>query len=248
MMTHQNNESQAPSARYLPYKKTMSFIPRRLSAAQFDATIKFLRLSEKRSEAARRVMVNGESGIAVAAENDWTRNNVSNLVKQVWQQAVKLNLVVDPHINPAEVKQQRRLTQDQFDETCSHLRMTEDRVKAARLVLVLGQPAVTVAEDFQWSRANVSAVAKKVWDMAIQLGLVVDGDAPSDEVDDILPDGWDKRSFVAPVELLERWTLELSNYGTSPSVAAAPSPARRSTADRAVASTKKTPARNKAAR
>lgn len=66
----------------------MSKVMRRLTAAEFAAvrpTLILMKIAEPRIEAAHAVMVDGKSIVAVAREQGWTKQAVSNTVRRVWE-------------------------------------------------------------------------------------------------------------------------------------------------------------------
>ncbi|WP_321809029.1 TrfB-related DNA-binding protein [Burkholderia sp. BCC1993] len=66
----------------------MSKVMRRITAAEFAAvrpTLILMKIAEPRIEAARAVMVDGKSIVAVAREQGWTKQAVSNTVRRVWE-------------------------------------------------------------------------------------------------------------------------------------------------------------------
>ena len=70
----------------------MSFKSQRtVSAIEFDAVLPFLhKMGADRRDAARLVMVEGKSQTEVAEAYGWTRNNVSVIVKLVWNEIMRL--------------------------------------------------------------------------------------------------------------------------------------------------------------
>lgn len=60
---------------------------RRLTAHEFDRLLPYLTgLSEQRLGVARKVMVEGLPQQSLADEHGWTRNNVSMIVRRVWDE------------------------------------------------------------------------------------------------------------------------------------------------------------------
>lgn len=108
-------------------------------------------------------------------------------------------------------KSQRRLTAQQFEATLPFLRISPDRIEAARRSMVDGDRTDAVAEHYNWTRNAVSICVRKVWEVAERLRLERENWSAGG-VDEILPKGWEKRTFVAPVSLMGRWALELEVF------------------------------------
>jgi len=110
----------------------------------------------------------------------------------------------------------RRLSAADFDRATPYLRISKDRIDAARKVMVQGLPSVAVADEFGWTRNAVSICVKKVWD-AFQLSKELEASHADVRVEnvgstEILPAGWLRVTITAPKELVDRWQTELSDY------------------------------------
>jgi hypothetical protein len=57
---------------------------KRLSEAEFDEILPFIKISFERVEAARAVMVDGASMTVVGESFGWTKQAVNNAVRVVW--------------------------------------------------------------------------------------------------------------------------------------------------------------------
>lgn len=66
-------------------------IKRRMTAAEFDAVIPLIKISDKRRDAARMAMVDGMTFQAVADKLDCTRQAVDDAIGSVWRAYTRLN-------------------------------------------------------------------------------------------------------------------------------------------------------------
>lgn len=57
---------------------------KRMTAAEFEAVRPFVKIAAQRVEAARAVMVDGSTMIAVGKKYGWTKQAVDNAVRVVW--------------------------------------------------------------------------------------------------------------------------------------------------------------------
>jgi TrfB plasmid transcriptional repressor len=148
-------------------------------------------------------------------------------------------------------KSQRRLSAQQFQATVPFLRISPDRIEAARRTMVNDESAEEVAKAYGWTRNAVSICVRKVWDVAEKLRQ--EGSSFSTTGGEVLPRGWEKRTFVAPASLMDKWTVELeallSGGGGMPAAAsAAEAPAAVVAQPAAKKAAKKAPAAKKSAK
>lgn len=98
------------------------------------------------------------------------------------------------------------MTPAEFEAVRPLLRISEDRVRAARLALVDGQTLQGVANIYKWSRQAVGDAVAAVWRTferyqesqraAIRAGPVV-------------PLGWEQVTLIAPSSLIAQFKVEI---------------------------------------
>jgi hypothetical protein len=101
----------------------------------------------------------------------------------------------------------RRLTAPEFEAIRPMLRMTEDRIEAARLALVEGQTLQGVANIFNWkSRQAVGDAVRIAWGAyeKYQEGKSAEANAGV-----LMPEGWERVELVAPRELIELFRAQI---------------------------------------
>lgn len=95
-------------------------------------------------------------------------------------------------------------------------RLSPDRIESARRVMVDGENQTLVAEHYGWTRNAVSINVKKVWEHIEELRARKVANEAAAQGGEVLPPGWLKQTFIAPKELIERWTSELEAYRVDP--------------------------------
>lgn len=105
------------------------------------------------------------------------------------------------------MKSKKRLTAAQFEMIRPRLRMTENRIAAARGVMVDGLAAREAAEPYGWVRQNVTDAVNLIWT------TFEDYQATKEAEEDealLMPPGWARITLIAPVELIARFRAEIA--------------------------------------
>lgn len=103
----------------------------------------------------------------------------------------------------------RRLTAQEFEAAKPYLRISAERLEAARLALVDEVPVITVAERYGWSQPTVSQTMRKVREAAAKAQAVgIDGTGKAIA----LPAGWEQITLIAPSFMIAKFRAELAGF------------------------------------
>lgn len=106
------------------------------------------------------------------------------------------------------MKATRRMTGAEFDAVRPLLRIAEDRIAAARAVLVDGQTLQGTATRFGWaSRNTVHECVNAVWKAFERYH---ESQAAAARSSALLPPGWEQVTLIAPSSLIAKFRLEIS--------------------------------------
>lgn len=101
----------------------------------------------------------------------------------------------------------KRMTVAEFEAVRPLLKISEDRVKAARAALVDGQTFKSVADMFGWSRQAVNNAVMVVWRT---LENYRQSQRAEVNAGMLLPLGWEQVTLIAPNHLIEKFRAELA--------------------------------------
>ena len=146
---------------------------KRLTPAEFRAVRQLLNISYNRIEAARQVLVEGKTFQSVGDQFGWTRQAVFDTVGVVWktyERYLKAKRVANP-LNPethlvsrkSRMRTKKPLTEAEFNAVRHLLNISEDRIEAARQVLVEGRTFQSVGDQFGWTWQSVFDAVDVVW-------------------------------------------------------------------------------------
>lgn len=109
----------------------------------------------------------------------------------------------------------RRVTAAEFDAIRPLLRISQDRIDAARAALVDGLAQQTIATPYGWTRQAVNDAVTVVWNT---LSKYRASQSNSANAGVLLPPGWELVTLVAPTCLIEKFRSEIATHaaGTSP--------------------------------
>ena len=106
------------------------------------------------------------------------------------------------------MKASRRMTAAEFDAVRPLLKISEDRISAARAVLVDGQTLQATATRFGWtSRNTVFECVNAVWKVSEKYRAA---QAAAARAATLLPPGWEQVTLIAPSALIARFRLEIA--------------------------------------
>jgi hypothetical protein len=106
------------------------------------------------------------------------------------------------------MKASRRMTAAEFDAVRPLLKISEDRISAARAVLVDGQTLQGTATRFGWaSRNTVFECVNAVWKASEKYRAA---QAAAARAATLLPPGWEQVTLIAPSALIARFRLEIA--------------------------------------
>lgn len=105
------------------------------------------------------------------------------------------------------MRSKKRLTAVEFDMLRPFLKMTEDRIAAARAMMVDGLSGRDAAAPHGWVRQNATDAANLVWRAYEDYQV-----AREREEDDaaLMPPGWARVTLIAPIELIARFRDEIA--------------------------------------
>ena len=99
----------------------------------------------------------------------------------------------------------RRVTAPEFEAVRPLLNISEERIEAARAVLVEGQRLQAVANRYGWSRQAVHDTVSVVWRTFQRYQ-----EAQTAAVGEPVPPGWERVTLVAPADLIARFRAEIA--------------------------------------
>jgi hypothetical protein len=106
------------------------------------------------------------------------------------------------------MKATRRMTGAEFDAVQPLLRISEERIAAARAVLVDGQTLQGTATRFGWaSRNTVHECVNAVWKAFERYHASQAAAAKSSA---LLPPGWEQVTLIAPSSLIAKFRLDIA--------------------------------------
>jgi transposase-like protein len=107
------------------------------------------------------------------------------------------------------------MTVTEFEATLPLLNISENRINAARAVLVQGESLSAVAKQYNCSRQAVHQSA-----IAVQTALhhYRDAQLAESNASKLLPRGWHRVTLTAPNHLIEKFRLQLAKHLPMPEI------------------------------
>src|SRR5476649_1648547 len=109
----------------------------------------------------------------------------------------------------------RRMTAADFEAVRPLLRISQDRVDAARAALVDGLPHQAIATPYGWTRQAVNDAVTAVWKTLQDYRAA---QSKSANAGLLLPPGWEQVTLIAPTALIERFRAEIATYAGAAAV------------------------------
>ncbi|WP_217426465.1 TrfB-related DNA-binding protein [Candidatus Methylobacter favarea] len=101
------------------------------------------------------------------------------------------------------------MTPVEFESIRPLLNISDDRVSAARAVLVDDDTYQVVAQRYEWSRQAVGDAVNVVWRTLQRYQA-----AANTTANIAIPEGWEQVTLIAPRELIAKFRKELDRYGS----------------------------------
>ena len=101
----------------------------------------------------------------------------------------------------------RQLTASEFAAIVPLLRISENRIEAARLVLVEGVTWQAIAEKYGWSRQAVGGTVNAVWRMVEKYR---ESQRTAANAGALLPPGWEQVTLIAPSHLIAQFRRDIA--------------------------------------
>lgn len=117
------------------------------------------------------------------------------------------------------MKAKRRMTAAEFQTIRPLLKLSDERVEAARAALVDGETLQVLGDRFGWTRQAVGDAVSAVWRT---LETYHESQRAAASAGALLPPGWEQVTLIAPSHLIEQFRREIAQ--------AAPVPAKKTTA------------------
>ncbi|MDC6409546.1 TrfB-related DNA-binding protein [Xylella fastidiosa] len=101
----------------------------------------------------------------------------------------------------------RRMTAADFEAVRPFLKISDDRIKAARAALVEGQTFQVIGDRFGWSRQAVDHAVRVVWNT---LEKYRQSQRAVANTGALLSPGWEQVTLIAPAHLIEKFRVEIA--------------------------------------
>lgn len=112
-----------------------------------------------------------------------------------------------------KTRSKRRMTAAEFDAVRPLLKISDDRIKAARAVLVDDQTYKAMAEQYGWSRQAVGDIVNVVWST---LERYRKSQKAAESAAMSLPEDWERVTLIAPSYLVAKFRDEIARVSTEP--------------------------------
>jgi hypothetical protein len=112
-------------------------------------------------------------------------------------------------------RNKRRMSAHEFDPLIPLLDISEDRIAAARAVLVDDKTLEVAATPYGWTRQSVNSAIGIVWRTRERFL-----EAQAISAGALLPPGWELVTLVAPSNLVEKFKQEITAAATAQAPAA----------------------------
>lgn len=107
----------------------------------------------------------------------------------------------------------RRMTAIEFETIRPFLKISDDRVKAARAAMVDGKTHQSIGDEFGWTKQAVGDSVSHVWHA---LQAYRESQAIAARLSGQLPPGWEQVSLIAPSELAAKFREEIALASSPP--------------------------------
>jgi predicted DNA-binding protein YlxM (UPF0122 family) len=104
-------------------------------------------------------------------------------------------------------RSKRRMTAAEFEAVLPLLKISDDRISAARAVLVDDLTYQTVADQFGWTRQAVGDIVNVVWGT---LERYRESQKAAENAGVSLPEGWERVTLIAPSYLVDKFRDEIA--------------------------------------
>ena len=111
------------------------------------------------------------------------------------------------------------MTRAEFEAVRPLLKISEDRIEAARAVLVEGQTLQALGERFGWSRQAVFDAVNAVWRT---LESYHESQRAESNAGTLMPPGWERVTLIAPSHLIAKFRGEIAEASPQPEKIAKP--------------------------
>ena len=111
------------------------------------------------------------------------------------------------------MRAKRRMTAAEFEAVRPLLKISDDRIQAARLALVDGQTLQAVGDRFGWSRQAVGDAVSTVWRT---LESYHESQRAAANAGALLPPGWEQVTLIAPTHLIDKFRGEIAQASPQP--------------------------------
>lgn len=105
------------------------------------------------------------------------------------------------------MKAKRRMTGTEFEALRPLLKISNDRMEAARLALVEGQTLQGVANLYGWSRQAVGDAVNVVWKIFEKYH---ESQRAAASAGTLMPPGWEQVTLIAPTSLIAKFRAEIA--------------------------------------
>jgi hypothetical protein len=107
----------------------------------------------------------------------------------------------------------RKMTAAEFEALRPWLDMKEDRIKAARAVLVEGKTLQAASDEFGWTRQSSDDAVKTVLRALARYRISRDAEENAGK---LLPPGWEQVILIAPSHLIAKFRGEIDQAAPQP--------------------------------
>lgn len=107
----------------------------------------------------------------------------------------------------------RRMAAIEFETIRPFLKISDDRIKAARAAMVDGRTHQSIGEEFGWTKQAVGDSVSHVW-RALQ--AYHESQAVAARSAGLLPPGWEQVTLTAPSELVAKFREEIALVSSPP--------------------------------
>lgn len=111
------------------------------------------------------------------------------------------------------MRAKRRMSAAEFAAVRPLLKISSDRIEAARLALVDGETLSAVGERFGWSRQAVGDAVGVIWQT---LESYHESQRAAANAGALLPPGWEQVTLIAPSHLIARFREEIAQASPQP--------------------------------
>jgi hypothetical protein len=99
----------------------------------------------------------------------------------------------------------------EFEAVRPLLKISEERIEAARMVLVDGATFQAAGDKFGWTRQSTGDVVDTVWKA---FEMCRESQRAATKAGTLLPPGWEQVTLIAPTWLIDRFRRELAEVAT----------------------------------